>query len=674
MSGSAGVTHSESFLHETKNHLPNFHRMNSSNPISGKPKNPTMPVLKLALAVTVPWCAGFLMGGGSVVNKSLDGGAQPEAMPSHALSADLPRAGDESREVSPAERRERVLAALRATMRLSDSERRMGGDASVVLKIGPEDIQAAIELVLKEGSDSPWSLLPQIVARWGDFDPKAAADYALTLKPGENWSRESLLTCLTTQWAGKNPAAAKAWALAMPMGKEQEAALDGVIDGMLQADPAATLAWVKTLPDELRPARAYSKIFEKWAERDPFAASPQALALLPGRTREHALNTVATYVAAKDPHAALDLLQQVPDSLPGYLDAVMHVFQNLAAKDSDEAVAVAISMKVDSGREFALGTLLSKAAQKGDKELARLLEKLPDEKNRIAALETAAWSISYTDAETAKKLALMLPAGKTRDESIVWVAEHIAPANGVAFLENHLAEGESKRDVVDRALWKWAVEDPHEALMWMMKSPGANAETLQYAIDQWAHEDPAAALELANLEPDGERKNILLSGAIKGLSFGDPRQAVELLARIPPGKMQADAAHRIAGAWAPHDPIGAAEWAVQIPDRASREAAMVRVTQAMVHTDIASTAAWLDKLRVGGERDVSVAAFAESVTSRDPESAVAWAATVADDRKREEAFCAVYRQWKANDAAAANRWLGATAALSAEAKKRIGPE
>ncbi len=43
-----------------------------------------------------------------------------------------------------------------------------------------------------------------------------------------------------------------------------------------------------------------------------------------------------------------------------------------------------------------------------------------------------------------------------------------------------------------------------------------------------------------------------------------------------------------------------------------------------------------------------------------------------DENKRENAVRAVYQQWKRNDESAANRWLAGSAALSDDAKKRIG--
>ncbi len=81
---------------------------------------------------------------------------------------------------------------------------------------------------------------------------------------------------------------------------------------------------------------------------------------------------------------------------------------------------------------------------------------------------------------------------------------------------------------------------------------------------------------------------------------------------------------------------------------------------------------WLQKLPASNERNAAVTAYANTVTPRDPEGAATWAATVGDENKRENAVRAVYQQWKRNDESAANRWLAGSAALSDDAKKRIG--
>src|SRR5207244_10853710 len=132
-----------------------------------------------------------------------------------------------------------LLAAMQQT---NDSRRRYRGVYSAVDKIGPEDIQAALDLVNKRKSYEQRFIVPLIVARWAEFDPQAAAADALGMKGGDRWARDSALSSATSEWARKDTTAAKAWALGLPAGKDLQTAVAGVAAGLVQMDAGARLA------------------------------------------------------------------------------------------------------------------------------------------------------------------------------------------------------------------------------------------------------------------------------------------------------------------------------------------------------------------------------------------------------------------------------------------------
>jgi len=67
---------------------------------------------------------------------------------------------------TPEERRGRVLSGLLAAMQQPNDMRKFRGVFAAVEKIGPDDIQAALELVKNRTGDERRFIIPTIVARW----------------------------------------------------------------------------------------------------------------------------------------------------------------------------------------------------------------------------------------------------------------------------------------------------------------------------------------------------------------------------------------------------------------------------------------------------------------------------------------------------------------------------
>ncbi len=359
------------------------------------------PHAKKAVLVTIAiaaWGAGFFMGSeradeSSVARSAGKAGAvwEEKLAASHATKASA-SAG----EVSAEDRRGRVLQRLFEAMQQPEAVRNVRGDFLDVENIGPDDIRAAIEFVLKRGDDSGVEyVMSQLVARWIEFDPKTAADFALTFIKGPPlrapWFRDNLIDVVATKWAGKDPAAVKAWALALPTGKEQQAALAGVAGNMMRNDPAAGLAWVKSLPRVMRAESLYRQIFTDWCSRDPLAASQQALALPLGADRQAALAAVAQQWAETDPQAALEMLQEVPESGTRNME-IANTLRKWASTNPDAAMDAASEIPAGGYRAYAYGCILAEAARKSKDEASRLLEKIPEGSERAEAQIIAAKS------------------------------------------------------------------------------------------------------------------------------------------------------------------------------------------------------------------------------------------------------------------------------------------
>lgn len=304
----------------------------------------------------------------------------------------------EDSQLSPEKRRARALSALLASMQQPDHVRKIRGDFSAVEKIGPEDIQAAVEMVLARNHDQRESDLPQLMERWAEMDPKAAAAYALGLREGmAPWFIGRVFGGIATVWSRQDPAAAKAWIVSLPAGKDRDFAINGLAAGMAQSEPTATLEWVKALPEEMRPEYVHEQIFLKWGESDPLSASQQALALPLGEDRWESLSAVAYSWAKKDPQAAFSMLQQVPES-GARNEQIAETLVTWAGKDPSAAMDAANQMPLGGIRTHVYDAILTSAAEQGGAELSGLLEKIPEGPERdMAARKVAEGSKKDTE-------------------------------------------------------------------------------------------------------------------------------------------------------------------------------------------------------------------------------------------------------------------------------------
>jgi hypothetical protein len=348
-----------------------------------------MQIVIFAGVAVVAGSIGFLMGSDPAAEETSAIGNGDSAQSAKTASNERAGSGEKHDDQTPAERRGRILQSLLATMQQPDAVRKIRGDYYDEENLGPEDIQAALELVLKQNDDAQGTLVPQIVARWAEFDPKAAAEYAVGLtEDGRRWSKDRLIACVTNMWADKEPAAAKAWAFALPKGAKQKAAISGLAGSMMQSDPGATLAWAKSLPAEMRPDDLHRRIFFHWIARDPATASQMALSLPSGEDRQDTLSAVASSLASRDLQAAFDMLEQVPESGTRNME-IANTIAKWSAKDPDAAMAAAHGMPAGGMRTNAYSGILAMAAQKGEAEVARLLAQIPEGPERNEAEKMA---------------------------------------------------------------------------------------------------------------------------------------------------------------------------------------------------------------------------------------------------------------------------------------------
>ena len=631
--------------------------------------NSTARFLSAAALVAASWAAGVFMGREPVVR---DGTANSISTAAPAGVVESPSARVAETE-TPDARRGRVLGSLQSAIENRNPLRNSGSLAAAIVQIGPDEIQPALELARRQAGMGNAGILSLLFTRWGDFDPKAAAEFALSGDLGKMGPRirGEALSSAVAAWARKEPAAAKAWALALPVGEDRQSAVASVVSGMAESDPVGAFAFLHSLPADAQ-RELSPTVFESCARRDPLMASQQALALPMGPDRDMMIATVASGWAKKDPKAAIDWIQSVAD--PKTRDQqVAGLLYFWAETDAAAAMEAALQLPLGGSRAQAVQSIVDVAAKRDPENARQLVNAIPEGPERDSAIRDAVSHLSNAAPAAAARLLSALPQGLRGPLPFSmfpnWARE--SPEDAANFVEMELPPGRPRREAALATAVAWAEENPRAAIEWFEKL-GEPAEYFSEnpAASLWASRDPQAALAWIASRPDGPRKAELLAGAIGGLAKHDPAQAAGLLESLPKRERYNPTIH-VSREWTVQDPAGAVEWAEQITDPAVRDAAVPNVVRVLAESDVEQATAMLERLPEGRLRDEAIADFVSPAASTAPETAAAWAATIGDDQIRERAFSSLFFSWKTFDQPAARRRIEGEPSLSPEKKKAI---
>ena len=586
------------------------------------------------------------------------------------------------------DRRGRVLSDLLSAMQQLDEPRRFLSLSRAIAQIGPDDIQAVLEFVKRQRPDESRGVLPQIVARWAEFDPKSAAAFAVTLELPEDmrefvtsfdrnnsnyfapWSpgghgvppgADHALAIAASEWARKDPAAAKAWALDLPSGRRQRLALAGIAAGMIASDPAGALAWMQSLPAEKRTDGLHSVVFQLWAEGDPQSASQHALALPPGDAREKSLLAVAGARSRQDPKSAFEWIQQIPEARARNLAAV-NALGEWAKTDPDSAMQEAARLPQGSVRLDAHAGIITAVASGDSDRAVQLTQQLPEGQARTRAIASLVEGtyMNQLAPKTVVALAMMLPQGSQRMDSLANALHNLAnesPKEALDIWQANLSSAGDSAWRLKNLLDQCASRDPHSTIEWMMNQPGVNESDYTRVVSRWAALDAKAALAWTESLPEGSRKTAAVAGTIEHLASTEPAQAAERLASLAPGEARKAAAGTVANYWVRLNADEASRWAATIADPALK----IEVVNAMVHEigqrDLPRAYALLETLPAGAGRDDTATHLIENFSVRDPATAAKWADRIGDEEKRKRGLSLVFLVWRQTDEAAAKRWL-----------------
>jgi hypothetical protein len=620
-------------------------------------------------AATIAFGIGFLLGR-TPATFTQPASATHTAAPLDAAATAAPKAPTVEADGANAEALSNLLRAA------TDRNHRTREHRMIIAieSLRAEDIPGALAIAERLNSARRTWVLPLLITRWAEFDPEAAARFALDYPFNSVVVQSGAITSAMTVWARRDPAPAKAWAAGIHDKRAQSAAITGAALGIAESDPRAAYAWITALPAELSTSQAYSLLFDLWASRDVIEAAHFAQNMPPGSGQRLAITTIASHWAQSDPLAGIAWAGRLPD-VGARREATERIFAQWAADDAATAAAEALKLPESTTRHQALSSILGHAAVQ-DIELAKtILGKIPAP-HRLQALENANEHLVWDAPHSSIELLLLEPSCEERNRLLCHALSFSDSASIEALIEQISASvplGGERDRVLQSAVAAWTLDEPRKALDWMVTQEKASPTALSKAILLWAWNDPRTALDWALAQPEGPAQSGLLAGAIAGLAMHQPDQASRLFPKISDGELQRSTVARISGAWAGRDPAAAIEWAGALGDPQLQASAYHEVGKVWAANEPQATAGWIEDLPPGASRDAAISGFVESASESDRSAALAWAALITDAAQRENVLRSVYESWEATDHAAARRWLDATPALSAEAKKRIQP-
>lgn len=160
-----------------------------------------------------------------------------------------------------------------------------GGDAqpkymaSLISGMAHNDTERAIEifndylpsLTEEQASGEFSSATSSIASSWGQYEPEAAGDWALTLPEGN--ARNQAVSNIARNWLRNDSMAASEWIGELPAGQLRDQAVEPLIRTIQEDDPDAAFAWALSISEERLRQRSLQNVVGRWNSSDPDAAA-----------------------------------------------------------------------------------------------------------------------------------------------------------------------------------------------------------------------------------------------------------------------------------------------------------------------------------------------------------------------------------------------------------------
>lgn len=408
-----------------------------------------------------------------------------------------------------------------------------------------------------------------------------------------------------------------------------------------ELDPAAALVAAKAFAAVAVRTQALKAVHFGWAKNDPDAAKRHVLNLAPGPLRKKLALVLIEEMTARNPPAALDLLEHAEIWSYSYSEAVMPIFRNWARSDADGAMAAARRMNNIPGRSFAQRAVIEMIAESDPLAAWKRIGELPatvrsDTRNAIVS------NLAKTDVQLAMEYARKInPSDRLSAlHSVIQVWMERDPGGLAAWSKT--ADDRLIKSIAERSLQKQRLEhDPQGMADYIttLTDRTKRHELARQLASSWGNSDPAAAIEWARALPPGQTRRRVLESLAYGIADSDPHAVAELIEKDTAGSHRKQLERNLAEQWSRRDPEGALEWFDSLSDF-SKKGTAGPIVSAIAREDPSRAADILATLpssfvkQSGG----AVSLIARNWTATDPDRTLTWIDSLPDTSIRQEAY------------------------------------
>lgn len=231
-------------------------------------------------------------------------------------------------------------------------------------------------------------------------------------------------------------------------------------------------------------------------------------------------------------------------------------------------------------------------------------------------------------------------------------------SNALAYL-NQQPASETSRQLKQRLVRRWAVEDVFAAAQWAAQqtAEGGRQDSIDAVATVWAGQDLAAAMDWVRQLGEGDRDSAMLAVAYEAART-DPRRAFELAMEMPANGSRDDLITHTTAQWASTDPEESAKWAAKIEDKVLRDRVLVEVAVTWGETNpIAAATMAMKSLHPGRQQDDAVMGIVQRWAQTQPAEAAQWISHFSEGALRDTALEELVKLWADRNLVEAGDWV-----------------
>lgn len=477
------------------------------------------------------------------------------------LSADFSRRQDVYAKAARADRDE-LESMIEAARRSPDRESRRADLELLLVRYAQIDSEAALRIAMDLDRDTAALLVRTLAASNPELTWQRVAEVKNPL------SRVHLQASVISAWVSQEPRRAYARVAGLPVGWERSELLEDVTAEVARQDPQLALDLIKGV-EPGKATELNSLVAREWARFDPSGAARWVESIKGSVNQGPLAYAVGSAYVMQKPEEALAWALRISRS-PGR-NLWSSMLGELANRDPDEALRLAMSGETAAQRTNGAGAVLSTVALRDQTLAMSYLEKLPanmrpdifrgiavrvaqaspvaafdwldrteDRRTRAGTVMQMVGDLAYRDVETAASLVDRVP----REVREMWISN------------------------VARAYVDLDVDKARE---WVKKYQDEVKRVLPEFARSLARRSPTAALEVANEISDEGQRDVALSSVLPVVAREDAERAVKWTERIGDETRRGQAVSGIAMAWSAYDQPAARRWLMAMPEGAARD-------------------------------------------------------------------------------------------------------